>query len=63
MVRAARSTLYLRRGKANRPWGKQQNRNLEDVPSVGVHRLRRYMGQDRGGSKANIPRDHAKTGG
>ena len=54
VFRAARSALYLRRGKANRPLGKQQNRNLEDVPSDGgVHRLRRYMGQDRGGSKAN----------
>src|SRR5262245_15035187 len=56
MYRAARSALYLRRGKANRPLGKQQNRNLEDVPSDrGVHRLRGYMGQDRGGSKANRP--------
>src|SRR5262245_5428530 len=27
--------LHLRRGKANRPLGKQQNRNLEDVPSKG----------------------------
>src|SRR5262245_31611106 len=27
--------LHLRRGKANRPLGKQQNRNLEDVPSQG----------------------------
>src|SRR5262245_57119079 len=26
--------LHLRRGKANRPLGKQQNRNLEDVPSI-----------------------------
>jgi hypothetical protein len=35
MYRAARSALHLRRGKANRPLGKQQNRNLEDVPSQG----------------------------
>src|SRR5262249_22311061 len=54
--------LHLRRGKANRPLGKQQNRNLEDVPSIGVHRLRRYMGQDRGGSKAYRAQAGARGG-
>src|SRR5215510_6585307 len=40
-------------GRQTALWASSKTAILRTYPQIGVHRLRGYMGQDRGGSKAN----------